>query len=116
MKHSKYSDEEDAKRIFVDIDETICYYKGERLYEEAIPVPSRIAHINELFDVGNYIVYWTARGIRSGIDYTELTTSQLTQWGCKFHEVSVGEKPHFDLLIDDKVQNCNTYFNDNLNL
>lgn len=114
MKHSKFSDEGDPKRIFVDIDETICYYKGERLYEEAIPVKTRIAKINELFEAGNYIVYWTARGIRSGVDYCELTTKQLTAWGCKFHEISVGKKPHFDLLIDDKVQNCNSYFNDNL--
>ncbi len=116
MNHSKHSAEGQARRIFVDIDETICYYKGERIYQEAIPVPSRIAQINQLYEEGNYIVYWTARGIRSGIDYNALTKQQLTEWGCKFHEVSVGEKPHFDLLIDDKVQNCNSYFNDHLTL
>lgn len=114
MNHSKHSEKGQARRVFVDIDETICFYKKERVYEKAVPVPSRIARINQLYDQGHYIVYWTARGVRSGVDYTELTTEQLNRWGCKFHEVSVGEKPHFDLLIDDKVQNCNSFFDDDL--
>ena len=32
-------------------------------------------------------------------------------WGCKFHELKMG-KPNYDLFIDDKNINCDTYFND----
>ena len=93
--------------IFVDIDETICFYesKEKRLgYRNAIPNTNNIAKINKLFDEGHYIKYWTARGAVSKIDYYELTQSQLNKWGCKYHELSVGEKPDYDLLICDKTK------------
>ena len=94
------------KRIFVDIDETICFYDGvERLgYKQAIPNLKNIEKINKLFDEGNEITYWTARGSYSGIDYFELTKSQLEKWRCKYHYLSVGEKPSYDLLICDKTK------------
>mgnify|MGYP001344284203 CR=1 FL=1 len=91
-------------KIFVDIDETICFYNGvERLgYKNAIPNIENIAKINKLYDEGHYIKYWTARGSVSGIDYYSLTHTQLKNWGCKMSELSVGEKPDYDLLICDK--------------
>ena len=51
-------------RIFVDIDETICFYEGvDRLgYKNAIPNYENIAKINKLYDEGNQITYWTSRG------------------------------------------------------
>ena len=85
-------------RIFVDIDETICFYKN------AIPNEKNIAKINKLYNEGHEITYWTARGSYSGIDYLELTANQLDEWGCQYHELSVGEKPHYDLLICDKTK------------
>jgi hypothetical protein len=88
--------------IYVDIDETICYYEGEREYQYAIDIPQNIDKINKLYDEGNTITYWTARGNMSGIDHTELTKKQLSAWGCKFHKLITGSKPSFDLLIDDK--------------
>tara|TARA_Y100000114_G_scaffold114098_1_gene108101 strand:- start:1354 stop:1653 length:300 start_codon:yes stop_codon:yes gene_type:complete len=93
-------------RIFVDIDETICFYDGvDRLgYKNAIPNKSNIEKINSLFDSGNEITYWTARGSVSGIDYKELTISQLKGWGCKYHNLDVGNKPPYDLLICDKTK------------
>ena len=91
-------------KIFVDIDETICYYKGERNYPDAIPIFENIKKINKLYDQDNYIVYWTARGTVTGIDWLEVTTNQLDEWGCQYHELSVGEKPHYDLLICDKTK------------
>ena len=94
------------KRIFVDIDETICFYDGvERLgYKQAIPNLKNIEKINKLFDEGNEITYWTARGSYSGKDYFELTKSQLEKWRRKYHYLSVGEKPSYDLLICDKTK------------
>jgi mannose-6-phosphate isomerase-like protein (cupin superfamily) len=95
--------------IFVDIDNTICLTddaKGASKYEQSVPLPEKIAHINSLFDTGNRITYWTARGRSSGIDYTELTKAQLSQWNCKYHELKM-DKPSYDLFIDDKTQHPN---------
>ena len=91
-------------KIFVDIDETICFYEGDRHYPDAIPNMENIAKINRLYDQNNHIVYWTARGTVTGIDWLEETTKQLNEWGCRYHELSVGEKPDYDLLICDKTK------------
>tara|TARA_R100001129_G_scaffold153006_1_gene115557 strand:+ start:439 stop:747 length:309 start_codon:yes stop_codon:yes gene_type:complete len=95
-----------VKKIFVDIDETICFYDGvDRLgYKNAIPNYKNIAKINKLYQEGHRITYYTARGAVSKIDYFNLTKSQLDNWGCKYHNLSVGEKPHYDLLICDKTK------------
>ena len=34
-------------KIFVDIDETICFYDNERVYRDAIPNYENIAKINK---------------------------------------------------------------------
>ena len=90
--------------IYVDIDETICFYDGERNYPEAITHYENINKINELYDEGHYIKYWTARGSVSKIDYFNLSETQLKKCGSKYHELSVGEKPNYDLLICDKTK------------
>jgi len=91
-------------RIYVDIDETICFYEGKRHYPDAVPNSDNISKINKLFQEGNYIVYWTARGATTGINWRDVTLAQLRTWGCQFDELSVGEKPHYDLLICDKTK------------
>ena len=68
--------------IYVDIDETICYHEDDdstkaREYENAKPYTERIEKINSLYDEGNTIVYWTARGSVTGLDWTDLTKMQL---------------------------------------
>ena len=90
--------------IFVDIDETICYYKDKRDYNLALPIATYISKINELYDEGNIITYWTARGTVTKIDWYEVTEKQLKKWGCKYHHLSVGKKPAYDLLICDKTK------------
>ena len=69
---------------YIDIDETICFYEGERHYPNALPYTERIKRINDLYDAGHTIVYWTARGTVTGIDWTETTREQLIKWGAKF--------------------------------
>ena len=93
-------------KIFVDIDETICFYDGvDRLgYKNAKPNEKNIAKINKLYDEGHTITYYTARGAVSKIDYFNLTKNQLDSWNCKYHNLSVGEKPDYDLLICDKTK------------
>ena len=92
--------------IYVDIDETICFYnRVDRLgYKEAIPSIENISKINKLYDDGHIITYYSGRGTVSKIDYYDLTKQQLEEWGCKYHELSVGEKPDYDLLICDKTK------------
>ena len=91
-------------KIFVDIDETICYYKGKREYSLALPIRKNIKKINKLYKEKHEITYWTARGSTTGIDWKELTANQLNTWGCKYHYLSVGKKPAYDLLICDKTK------------
>ena len=67
----------------------------------AIPIKENIEKVNALYDAGHTIVYWTARGSRKQIDWTNLTEQQLKDWGAKYHELRV-DKPFYDLFIEDK--------------
>ena len=91
-----------------DIDGTICQ-NTQGKYDQAIPNLERIDKINELYDAGHTIVYWTARGSNTGIDWTELTTKQINEWGAKHHEIKMW-KPHFDYYICDKSIQSETFF------
>ena len=42
--------------IYVDIDDTICTYLGDRHYPDAVPIEDNINKINDLYDKGNTIV------------------------------------------------------------
>jgi len=94
-------------RVFVDIDNTIC--TAEEKYEDCEPKKDRILKINKLFDDGHYIVYWTARGSRTGNNYEKLTLGQFKKWKIKHHEIVFG-KPDYDVFIDDKSINSETFF------
>ena len=96
--------------IYVDIDETICLTPADRDYTKSIPIKENIRKINDLYNEGHTIIYWTARGSGSGKDYTEITKHQLEQWQVKFHELKLG-KPTYDLFICDKAVNSHDYFN-----
>lgn len=93
---------QDLKTYFVDIDGTICSQTPSD-YWVAVPFMDRIAKINKLYDEGHTIVYWTARGMRSGTDWSVFTARQLEQWGCKYHELRMN-KPQYDVWVDDKAQ------------
>lgn len=90
------------KIIYVDIDETICQTSQNRAYEDAIPIKDNINKINKLYDEGNTIVYWTSRGSRKQIDWYEITSKQLHEWGVRYHELRL-DKPYYDIFIDDKT-------------
>lgn len=89
--------------IYIDIDETICDTPADRDYAKAAPIRDRIEKANRLYDEGNLIVYWTARGRGTGIDWRSVTERQFADWGVKYHELKFG-KP-YDLIIDDKSLN-----------
>lgn len=88
------------KKYVVDIDNTIC--TQETNYANAKPIQSRINYINKLYDEGNTIVYFTARGTETGINWREVSENQFVTWGVKFHKLIFG-KPSADYYIDDKA-------------
>ena len=100
--------------IYVDIDETICWYEAEREYPLALPISENIKKINDLYDAGHTVVYWTARGSISGIDWREVTENQFKKWGVKYHDLKL-KKPAYDMFICDKAINANDYFRERNN-
>jgi uncharacterized HAD superfamily protein len=88
-------------KYIIDIDGTICYTNKSE-YTKSKPISSNIDKVNDLYDQGHEIVYWTARGGNSGIDHSELTLKQLSDWGCKYHSVTFN-KPTYDVWVDDKA-------------
>ena len=100
--------------IYVDIDETICEHTkadshSPRDYTQAIPIKKNIKKINKLYEKGNTIVYWTARGTTTGLDWAELTKKQLKEWEVSYHELKM-KKPYYDLFICDKAMNSLDFF------
>lgn len=94
---------EGSLTIYVDVDDTICKTNGMD-YPNSVPMPENIAKVNALYDAGHHIVYWTARGQKSGIDWRETTENQLKTWGARYHELKL-TKPPYDVFIDDRVIN-----------
>ena len=96
-------------KIIVDIDETICITPENRDYTKAVPIKENIEKINQLYDEGHEITYWTARGSGSGLDWNDLVAQQLEEWGAKYHKAGCG-KPIYDLFICDKAINSLDFF------
>jgi len=89
---------------FVDIDGTICRTFGTS-YITSEPMPERIAVVNKWYDEGDRIVYWTSRGMGNGKDWRHLTMTQLSKWGCRYHQLRM-DKPIFDAFYDDHAHNA----------
>lgn len=96
---------------YIDIDDTICTLTQPLNYESAKPIPAAIAKVNQLYEKGHRIVFWTARGTLSGIDWRQLTERQLRAWGVLYHELKFG-KPAYDVIIDDKALNSTDWLNE----
>lgn len=92
-------------KYVVDIDGTIC--TQEKNYADAMPLLNRIEKINKLYDEGHTIVYFTARGTETGIDWREITERQFKMWGVKYHDLIFG-KPAADYYLDDRMLNLDT--------
>jgi histidinol phosphatase-like enzyme len=105
-------------RYLFDIDGTICK-QANGDYTQAKPIMSRIEKVNQLYDEGHRILFWTARGMGRtnnnrdasyALFYT-LTLEQLHEWGVKFHELHLG-KLQTDYFIDDKGVSDVDFFGD----
>ena len=88
--------------VYVDIDGTICQTAGTDP-RMAVPIPEQVARFNRLHDMGCHVVYWTARGTLTGLDWSVLTKKQLSAWGCRYDAVEFG-KPFYDRFYDDRAE------------
>lgn len=88
-------------RYCFDLDGTLCVtVNGD--YVNSKPINIRIEKVRQLFEGGNNIIIDTARGSSTGIDWSELTRSQLNEWGVPYHQLRTGKKIEADIYIDDK--------------
>jgi CMP-N-acetylneuraminic acid synthetase len=85
-----------------DIDGVIATLSPENDYSRAQPQHDVIALINELYEAGHQITLFTARGYVTGIDWRDVTQSQLARWGVRYHELKFG-KPDADYYVDDRM-------------
>ena len=100
----------------IDIDGTICS-QTDGDYSLAVPFENRITLINDLYEQGHHIIYFTARGMGStnnniSAAYAKMysfTEKQLSDWGAKYHSLFLG-KPRADLYIDDKAMKDSNFF------
>lgn len=91
-----------------DIDGTICTNTLGQ-YTNAKPFYDMRRRINNLYDNGHTIIFMTARGCVSQVDYTEFTKKQLDEWGFKYHKLITNQKPHADLFVDDRGVNVSEW-------
>ena len=90
-------------KYVIDIDGTICSQEAD--YEKAEPIKKRIEYFNSLYNFGNEIIYFTARGTDTEISWESVTKKQLKDWGVLYHKLLFG-KPSADIYIDDKAINA----------
>jgi hypothetical protein len=99
-----------SKKYCFDLDGTLCT-NTEGDYEVALPFGTRISSVNRLFEEGNEITIFTARGSETGIDWYELTETQLKSWGVKYNRLILG-KPFAHQYIDDRAISDTDFFKD----
>jgi CMP-N,N'-diacetyllegionaminic acid synthase len=90
------------KTFVFDIDGVIAQLSPNNDYNLSQPNTQMIEKVNQLYDQGNTIVLFTARGSKTGLDWMDVTRSQMIQWGVKFHELRLG-KPAADYYVDDRM-------------
>ena len=95
-----------GKRFVFDIDGVIAKLEPNNNYELSEANSTMIEVVNKLYDMGNEIILFTARGYVTGMDWSEVTKNQLSRWGVKYHELHFG-KPNADYYIDDKFIDMN---------
>lgn len=91
-----------GKRFVFDIDGVIALIREDLDYAQSTPNHRMIQIVNQLYDYGNKIILFTARGYTTGIDWRETTEAQMNAWNVKYHELHMG-KPNADYYVDDKM-------------
>jgi CMP-N-acetylneuraminic acid synthetase len=92
---------EGGKRFVFDIDGVIAKLEPNNNYSLSEPNQPMIDVVNKLYDMGNQIILFTARGYVTGKDWSNTTREQMEKWGVQYHELHFG-KPNADYYVDDK--------------
>jgi CMP-N,N'-diacetyllegionaminic acid synthase len=100
-RHHQFYNKNGQRTYCFDIDGVIASIQKDLRYENAAPIMKNIKKINSLYDINHKIILFTARGSETGIDWKELTTRQMKEWGVKYNKLLFG-KPAADYYIDDK--------------
>ncbi|PXV91861.1 CMP-N-acetylneuraminic acid synthetase [Lachnotalea glycerini] len=90
------------KTFVFDIDGVVAKLQKNLDYALSEPNEPMIEIMNQLYDYGNKIVLFTARGYVTGKDWSEITKEQMKRWGVQYHELKFG-KPNADYYVDDKM-------------
>ena len=106
-----------TRSLVIDVDDTISKHTN-RDYENAEPITEMIERVNQYFDAGWHIVYYTARGAVScngDVKLIEATRGPvLEKWmkdhGVKYHELRFG-KPIAVYYVDDKALRPDEFLN-----
>jgi capsule biosynthesis phosphatase len=115
-----------ANTYILDIDGTICQASlledGSYDYPNAIPFPRVIERINELYETGNTIVLFTARGMRTHKGNVKkikenvqpILEDWLSRHGVNYHELIVG-KPWGEnvIYVDNRNLSLKSFTYDN---
>lgn len=91
----------ERKTYCFDIDGVIATLTPGNDYTKAFPIMENIEKLNSLYENGNQIILFTARGTKTKIDWTEFTRKQMKEWGVRYHDLQFG-KPAADFYVDDK--------------
>jgi hypothetical protein len=113
-----------SKIYAFDLDDTLCTrsaeleHLGPDKYKHCIPINDMIEKVNILYNEGNTIYIYTARGmgqfkgdlVKVYNELYVLTLESLKEWGVMHHGLIMG-KLHYDYLIDDKAISINEFKN-----
>lgn len=97
-----------------DIDNTITLWNNNRDYENFVPDTEMVSMINKLYDEGNIITLFTARGMgsvgpgRIAIEILPALIKNLDKIGLKYHNL-LTHKPSYDWIVDDKAMPPDTF-------
>lgn len=89
------------RTFVVDIDGVLATLVPDNDYSRCQPMSENICVINNLYAAGHRIILFTARGSATGIDWEDVTRSQMIEWGVRHHILQFG-KPAADFYIDDR--------------
>ncbi len=93
-------------RFVFDIDGVIAQFDESLDYANVGPRPAMVKAIQKLYEAGNEIVLFTARGYVTGVDWKETTIEQMKKFGVPYNELIFG-KPNADYYVDDKMLDMN---------
>ena len=87
--------------ICFDLDGVVFSRSKSNDYSQSLPNFGVIKLIRELHNQGHNIIFCTARGSKTDLDWTEETKKQLTKWDIPYDQLLFG-KPAADFYVDDR--------------